>query len=268
MYPSDNTQLFGDTMNTASRMESTGMKGQIQVSDETAELLTAGGKERWLTPREGTVDVKGKGKMATFWLTVGATSGGMSTTGRDTADSRDDGIGSDKDDVASVDTIDLEEKAQARELELQAEKMGRLVDWNVEVLVRLLKHIVARRNATRRKSMKYIGHSSTSLTKFGSSSMTSLGIGDNNSFCSLLADEDEVAFRTEDKRTFDEVKEIINLPTFDAEAVKRQEDINDVQLSPKVTEQLYCYVENVAEMYNDNPCKYKGLVPTLEFPEQ
>jgi class 3 adenylate cyclase len=34
-------QLFRDTMNTASRMESTGIKGQIQLSQDTADLLQA-----------------------------------------------------------------------------------------------------------------------------------------------------------------------------------------------------------------------------------
>lgn len=37
-------QLFGDTMNTAARMEQTGMKNRIQVSQATAECLHAGGK--------------------------------------------------------------------------------------------------------------------------------------------------------------------------------------------------------------------------------
>ena len=56
-------QLFGDTMNTASRMESTGQAGKIQVSPETAGLLISSGKERWLSKREELVAVKGKGDM-------------------------------------------------------------------------------------------------------------------------------------------------------------------------------------------------------------
>lgn len=40
-------QLFGDTMNTAARMEQTGTKNRIQVSQATAEYLAAGGK-RWV----------------------------------------------------------------------------------------------------------------------------------------------------------------------------------------------------------------------------
>jgi class 3 adenylate cyclase len=46
-------QLFGDTMNTAARMESNGIRDKIQVSQETADLLHVAGKGNWLTRRDG-----------------------------------------------------------------------------------------------------------------------------------------------------------------------------------------------------------------------
>jgi class 3 adenylate cyclase len=61
-------QLFGDSVNTASRMESTGEKNRIQVSSTTAELLREAGKGHWLLPRDDLVEAKGKGPMQTFWL--------------------------------------------------------------------------------------------------------------------------------------------------------------------------------------------------------
>ena len=61
-------QLFGDTVNTASRMESNGMAGRIHVSQSTADELIRAGKNSWLVTREGTVSVKGKGEMQTYFL--------------------------------------------------------------------------------------------------------------------------------------------------------------------------------------------------------
>lgn len=61
-------QLFGDTVNTASRMESNGQPGRIHVSSSTAELLTSQGKQNWLIPRADLVDAKGKGQMQTYWI--------------------------------------------------------------------------------------------------------------------------------------------------------------------------------------------------------
>jgi len=61
--------LFGDTVNTASRMESTGAAGCIHCSGSVAELLRRLGGYA-LEPR-GEVDVKGKGTMETFWLNSG-----------------------------------------------------------------------------------------------------------------------------------------------------------------------------------------------------
>ncbi|XP_060810271.1 guanylate cyclase 2D isoform X2 [Amyelois transitella] len=58
--------LFGDTVNTASRMESTGAAWRIQVSAATAERLTAAGGYRLRS--RGLTQIKGKGAMHTFWL--------------------------------------------------------------------------------------------------------------------------------------------------------------------------------------------------------
>ncbi|CAB9498696.1 Receptor-type guanylate cyclase gcy [Seminavis robusta] len=61
-------QLFGDTVNTAARMESTGIPGKIHASMSTANLLMAAGKSNWILAREGGVEAKGKGMLKTFWL--------------------------------------------------------------------------------------------------------------------------------------------------------------------------------------------------------
>lgn len=67
-------QLFGDTMNTASRMESNSMPGLIHVSQETANELLAKGKSNWLTARDDLIVAKGKGEMQTYWVTPKVTS--------------------------------------------------------------------------------------------------------------------------------------------------------------------------------------------------
>jgi len=59
--------LWGDTVNTAARMESHGLTDEIQVSDATARLL---GASFQLTDR-GVQQIKGKGEMRT-WLLTGA----------------------------------------------------------------------------------------------------------------------------------------------------------------------------------------------------
>lgn len=56
--------LWGDTVNTAARMESSGVPGCIQVTEETRRLLG----ERYPFQRREGVKVKGKGTMATWTL--------------------------------------------------------------------------------------------------------------------------------------------------------------------------------------------------------
>jgi guanylate cyclase len=56
--------VWGDTVNTASRMESHGIPGQIQISDTTYALL----KENFHCEPRGLINVKGKGTMQTYLL--------------------------------------------------------------------------------------------------------------------------------------------------------------------------------------------------------
>ena len=54
--------LWGDTVNTASRMESHGHPGHIQVTETTYERI----KDKFILAKRGSIQVKGKGEMTTY----------------------------------------------------------------------------------------------------------------------------------------------------------------------------------------------------------
>jgi adenylate cyclase len=56
--------LWGDTVNMASRMESTGTSGRIQLTEQTCRLI----QDRFRCERRGLVDIKGKGPTETWYL--------------------------------------------------------------------------------------------------------------------------------------------------------------------------------------------------------
>jgi adenylate cyclase len=56
--------LWGDTVNTASRMESHGITGEIQMTEQTYELV----RDRFICERRGKIEIKGKGEMVTYLL--------------------------------------------------------------------------------------------------------------------------------------------------------------------------------------------------------
>ena len=62
--------LWGDAVNTAGRMQSDGTPGRIQITRATYELL----RDEFVCERRGTIPVKGKGEMETWYL-LGALSG-------------------------------------------------------------------------------------------------------------------------------------------------------------------------------------------------
>ena len=69
--------MFRILKNTASRMESNGVKGRIHCSKATAEQLVLAHKKSWLTPREELIEAKGKGTMQTYFV---STSSGAKTS--------------------------------------------------------------------------------------------------------------------------------------------------------------------------------------------
>jgi len=118
-------QLFGDTVNTASRMESTGTRGKIQVSQATADILISAGKTAWVKPREDEIMAKGKGTLRTFWCEVAktaATSSGSSEVGSS------NGVG------------------ESPEKHALSNKNDRLVSWMTELFKSYVKEMVAARD--------------------------------------------------------------------------------------------------------------------------
>ncbi|CAI8046560.1 Adenylate cyclase type 2 [Geodia barretti] len=57
--------IWGDTVNVASRMDSTGHLTKIQVTEATANILSSHG---FVLEKRGSVPVKGKGELTTFFV--------------------------------------------------------------------------------------------------------------------------------------------------------------------------------------------------------
>jgi len=122
-------QLFGDTVNTASRIESSGAKNRIHISESTANELTSAGKSAWLRKREEKIKAKGKGALQTYWVEAGK-------------------ILSDPGKTASVSSGSLPSITHLPErlaIEVADEANKRMVNYNVEVLSQFLKKLIAMR---------------------------------------------------------------------------------------------------------------------------
>lgn len=140
-------QLFGDTVNTASRMESSGIPGKVQVSVSTAQLLREAGKEHWLHLREDAVIAKGKGVLETYFLFLkskkGSSISSMSDNGTAETNPKEEATTSTQ---ASASSPDQDEP------KVDETRQDRLVEWIVEQLLRRVKKVLARHEALGIKS--------------------------------------------------------------------------------------------------------------------
>ena len=58
--------MFGDTVNVANRMESTGLPERIHLSEDTYKRLS--NREQYVFEERGEIHIKGKGYMRTYFL--------------------------------------------------------------------------------------------------------------------------------------------------------------------------------------------------------
>jgi class 3 adenylate cyclase len=209
-------QLFGDTMNTTARIETTGAPNHIHISSDTAKLIMASGKKHWLKKRDEVVFAKGKGEMVTYWLVLRAHSSGSTRSGSSNTsagESEDLGVPMPKDDILNPDDVESPFTA----------KVQRLIEWNVNVLADLLKQIDISQHATGKSP--------------------------------VLISSPDTRFEGGNESILDEVQEIITLPRFDksdAEDVLEDKE-KCVELSDEVMSQLHNYVATIASLYRDNP---------------
>ena len=160
-----------------------------------------------MTPNLEPVHVKGKGRQQTFWLVPLA---------KYAVSERSSSGGSAPNDMDKREIL----KTKA------SRKVGRLIGWNVQTLSRLLKPVVARRNAVRLA-------------------------GETRS--SELALDPKISGREQGIRPLEEVEDVLKLPTFNDKASSLEVDPDAVVLDPKVIRQLRSFVTKVSSLYHENP---------------
>ena len=214
-------KLFGDTVNVGSRLETSSERNRIQMSKECAELVRQSGKANWVKPR-GQIECKGKGELETFWL-LPKSAARSSVTNSTTShiSSTDDGKTAGK--------IETNGESAPDSSQRQSEaKLDRLIFWVSESLLQALRQIVARRNASSKPARQ--GPARESVREL------------------------ELEMNLQ-KMSLEEVKEVITLPKFDAEAYSRQVDPKTINLGSSIETQLREYVSVIASLYHANPCK-------------
>ena len=229
------------------------MRNCIQVSEATATFLNEAGKGHWLVKREGTVSVKGKGEMQTYWLepreesfprrraSLMSTSSGQSvSTSPAPAMMMPDlfiggkpirGMLQAQKSTTVWGTSDVFDTMPPALTRCSSDPTYRLIDWNVDVLLRLLKQVVFQRSKRASSTQSLDGSSS------GPAPILALPPG---------------------TKALDEVAEIIDLPSFDPLRASVAVDEVDtdavqlVQLEEEIEIELRDYVTAIASMYRDN----------------
>lgn len=208
-------QLFGDTMNTASRMESTGVSNRIQLSQATADFLIDAGKEHWITKRQDRVKVKGKGELTTYFLLSVRTK-------------TSDGNSLARTPLSNEVVVSNHDNSNGSSCGGQRwQERNRVADWVVEMLGKLLREMAEKRRVANIKPENL-----STITK-----LEKQKLGNHSRHLS-------------NQTVIDEVVECLSIP--DCVASKAMSTENPAPLDQKVIDELQDYVYSIASLYRKN----------------
>ena len=233
-------QLFGDTVNTASRMESTGMPCRIQCSEATANLLIQGGKGHWIQSREEKVDAKGLGHVKTYWVLPrhhSSSSGGHRSVSASVSVSDETTSSASNGPLKMMESFDVafpERRRRTYHQELPDHRQ-RAVGWICDMLSKLLRGIVAHRQMVAAVEKQQQAQQHDYEPEDHIERLRQL---------QLLAEDGHVPR--------EEYCEFIQLPKFDAKNIMAV-DPEKITLDANVEAQLLDYVTTIACSYHENP---------------
>jgi len=198
-------QVFGDTVGKAFHLESSGLADQVHLSQSTAELLIAAGKSRWIKPDRSHDD--GDGGEKSYILVFKRANGSKPDRAPPQRSNLDSKVG----------------KSPGHPTVEHSEKIQHLIDWNYEMLLLLLKSIVAQRS----------------------------GIGGVNEFDAKVLDEIECLIG-EDGPPMSEVAEVLQMTELDLPPGQQQAYPGLIDVGIDVERQLKEYVTLIATMYGSS----------------
>jgi class 3 adenylate cyclase len=210
-------QLFGDTIETTRQMLKKGKPNKVHVSVDTAELLNLAGKSNWISPRTSPVEIRGIGKIPTYWI---KTKYFAFENSIDLLDSCDASIATEStldeedlwDEPFGNNAIDTKQNLESR--------FDSIVDRNVTMLLGYLKKIHAKRIVIQKFSQ--------TNERTADSEM---GIGGP---------------------IIEESREVVVMPAFEAMVAANMVNSDLIFISEQVESELRLYISSIASSYHAN----------------